>query len=415
MNQRTNVLVLGGGYAGLMAAMRLAKKTDATVAITLVNASGGFRERVRNHQLAAGQPVPQHSVSSFLRRTRIRFLQGTVVALQPDRRQVTVQTEAGVQSAPYDFLLYALGSSVGTNGVPGVQEYAYRLNHASTVSLAERLPGVARRGGRLLIVGGGNTGVEVATELAETYPGLKITLATRRSFAHNLSSMARAYIRKRFDRLGIRFMEGTPIIQLREHGALAADGETIPFDACLWVGGFAVSDLAGRSGIRVNERGQILIDRAMRSLSHPEIYAVGDAAHPAEAPGAPIRMAVYTALLMGAHGADCLAARLSGKSPTAFGLSYGALGLSLGGRDGVVQFLDGGRDTPLDLILTGRLANLFREFFVHFAVWGIKAQRVVPWAFVWPGKNKMRGVAVDTPRDATPAPARAASPVQVER
>ena len=132
-------------------------------------------------------------------------------------------------------------------------------------------------------------------------------------------------------------------------------------------------------------------------------------------PGAAIRMAVYTALLMGAHGADCLAARLSGKSPTAFGLSYGALGLSLGGRDGVVQFLDGGRDTPLDLILTGRLANLFREFFVHFAVWAIKAQRVVPWAFVWPGKNKMRGVAVDTPRDATPAPARAASPVQVER
>jgi NADH dehydrogenase FAD-containing subunit len=227
--------------------------------------------------------------------------------------------------------------------------------------------------------------------------------------------MARAYIRKRFDQLGIRFMEGTTITQLREHGALAADGETIPFDACLWVGGFAVSDLARRAGIRVNERGQILIDRAMRSLSHPEIYAVGDAAHPAEAPGAPIRMAVYTALLMGAHGADCLAARLSGKSPTAFGLSYGALGLSLGRRDGVVQFLDGARDTPLDVILTGRLANLFREFFVHFAVWAIKAQRVVPWVFVWPGKNKMRGVAVEVPRGAAPAPARAASPVQVER
>jgi NADH dehydrogenase FAD-containing subunit len=407
--------VLGGRYAGLMAAMRLAKKTDETVAITLVNAADGFRERVRNHQLAAGQLVPQHSLNSFLRGTRIRFLQGTVVAVEPSQRQVTVQTEAGVQSAGYDYLLYALGSAVGTNGVPGVHEYAYRLNHASTLSLAERLPDIAARGGRLLIVGGGNTGVEVATELAETYPGLKITLATRRSFAHNLSSMARAYIRRRFDRLGIRFVEGTAITELHEHAALTAAGDTIPFEACLWVGGFTVSDLARRAGIRVNERGQILIDRAMRSLSHPEIYAVGDAAHPAEAPGAPIRMAVYTALLMGAHGADCLAARLSGKSPTAFGLSYGALGLSLGRRDGVVQFLDGARDTPLNLILTGRLANLFREFFVHFAVWAIKAQRVAPWTFAWPGKNKMRGVAVDGPRGAAPAPARAASPVQVER
>lgn len=299
MSEHTNVAVLGAGYAGLMAAMRLAKKTDARVAITLINAAGTFQERVRNHQLAAGQTLRRYALSSILAGTRIRFLQGTVTAIAPAQRQITVQTAAGVQSVGYDYLVYALGSFIGTGGVPGGRDYAYRLNAEATPALAARLPDVAARGGRLLVVGGGNTGVELATELAETYPGLKVTLATRRSFAPNLSAGARVYIRKAFDRFGMRFLEDTPITQVHEHGALTARGETIPFDLCVWAGGFAVSDLARRAGVRTNERGQILIDRAMRSLSHPEIYAVGDAAYPAEAPGAPIRMALYTALLMG--------------------------------------------------------------------------------------------------------------------
>lgn len=177
-------------------------------------------------------------------------------------------------------------------------------------------------------------------------------------------------------------------------------------------GGFGVSDLARQSGLRVNAVGQILTDRTLRSLSHPEIYAVGDAAMPADEPGAPVRMSVITSLFMGAHGADSLAARLTGGRPAALGISYIAAGISLGRRNGVVQFLDGNRDTPLRAILTGRLAVRFREFFVGFALWAIKAQRVAPWVFDWPGRRKMRGLSVEAPADA-PArriAARAATP-----
>jgi NADH dehydrogenase len=415
VSRETRVVVLGAGYAGLMAAMRLAKKTNTGVAITLINAAGAFHERVRNHQLAAGEAERQHGFPSLLHGTRIRFRQGAVTAVLPWRHQITVQTEKGIQSVGYDYLVYALGSFVSTDGVPGVREHAYTLDHRSALALAARLPGVAARGGRLLIVGGGYTGVEVATELAEAFPSLKIALATRRSFAHNASSAARAYIRKRFDRFRVQFLEDTPITQLHEHAARTARGESIPYDVCVWVGGFAVSDLPRRAGVRVNERGQILIDGAMRSLSHPEIYAVGDAAQPVEAPGAPIRMAVYTALAMGAHGADCLAAQLNGRSSSAFGLSYIALGLSLGRRDGVVQFLDWNRDTPLNMILTGKPAILFREFFVRAALWAITAQRVAPWVFTWPGRNKMRGAAVHAPAARGPASVRPEAAVRAGR
>ena len=402
MNRRVNVVVLGAGYAGLMAAMRLAKKTDPGVEITVINATDSFNERVRNHQLAAGQPLRRLSVTSLLGGTRVRFVRGTVTALDPAHRRVAVQADGGARSLGYDYLIYALGSSGASRGVPGVREHAFTLDHDAAHALAHRLPAVAQRGGTALVVGGGNTGVEVATELAGAYPGLKVTLATRRSFAHNLSDAARAYIRTRFDRCGVHFMEQTAIARLDARGALTEAGESIAFDLCVWAAGFTVSDLARRSGLRVNARGQILVDRAMRSLSHPEIYAVGDAAAPLESPGAPVRMALYTALLMASHGADSLAAHLAGKPPTAFGFSYLALGVSLGRRDGVVQFLTS-NDAPVPFILTGRAAGLFREFFVNAALWVIRAQRVAPWVFTWPGRNKMRHVPVQASGATAPA------------
>ena len=183
MSEETRVVVLGAGYAGLMAAMRLAKKTASSVAITLVNAGDTFHERVRNHQLAAGQPLGSYPLRALLRGTRIRFMQGAVTDLQPAQRQVCVQTSAGLQTLSYDYLVYALGSFVNTGSVPGVREYTHTLDYVSTQALAERLPSLAVRGGKLLMVGGGNTGVEVVTELAEVYPTLRITLVTRRSFA----------------------------------------------------------------------------------------------------------------------------------------------------------------------------------------------------------------------------------------
>lgn len=410
-----HVVVLGAGYAGLMAATRLARQTDASVALTLVNAADTFGDRVRNHQLAAGQTVRRRSLASFLQGTRIRFVQGTVTALNLPEREIMVQTLAGRQSLGYDYLIYALGSSVRTDGLPGAREHAYTVDRASAQAFAAQLPSVARRGGRLLVVGGGNTGVEVATEVAESNPGLHVTLATRRSFASQVSPGARAHIRKAFHRLGIRFLEDTAVVSLGEHEARTERGEAILFDLCVVVAGFAVSDLARQAGLRVNERGQILIDRAMRSLSHPEVYAVGDAAMPAEEPGAPVRMAAYTALTMGAHGADSLAAQLKGKTPTAFGFSYQAFGLSLGRRDGVVQFLDGDHDTPRDRIITGNLAGKSREFFVRLIVGVLKAQRFGPWTFPWPGKNKMRGVVVAAPHPAAAVPARVESLVGAER
>ncbi|HKX17528.1 MAG TPA: FAD-dependent oxidoreductase [bacterium] len=409
MRQSTHVVVLGGGYAGLMAAMRLAKKTRPEVAITLVNAGVWFYERVRNHQVAAGQPVGRYPLASLLRGTRIGFVQGAVTDLDPAARRVTLRGagDAGEnvegQTIGYDWLVYALGSTSQTGGIPGAREHAYTLDHPSVTALAACLPEIERSHGRVLVIGGGPTGVELATEMAESHPDAQVTLVTRREVVPRFSRGARAHVRRSLAQLGIALAEQAAIAEVRPDAARASDGRRFPFDAAVLTGGFGVSDLARRSGLRVNALGQILTDRTLRSLSHGEIYAVGDAAMPAEEPGAPVRMSVITSLFMGAHGADSLAARLRGRRPAAFGISYIAAGISLGRHNGVVQFLDWNRDTPLRTILTGRLAVRFREFFVGFALWAIKAQRVAPWVFDWPGRRKMRRLPVVVPAGA-PAP-----------
>ena len=395
--ESTHVVVIGGGYAGLMAAMRLGAKTDPkTVSITLVNGSATFNERVRNHQLISAEPVRELPFAVMLKGRRIAFAQGTVLGIGPDRRTVTVRSAVdGTRTEiRYDNLVYALGSSIDVGEVPGAREYAYTLDERSARLLASRLPELAAANGRILIVGAGNTGVEVATELAERWPELRVTVVTRRSFAVNLCDRARRHIRRAFDRLHVDLLEDTEVTRL-DDGRATTRTRSIPFDACIWVGGFAVSDLARRAGIEVNEQGQILVDRALRSVSHPEIYAAGDAAMPAEDPGTPVRMSLYAATPMGAHAADSLAAHLNGKAPTAFGLSYIAMGLSLGRRDGVLQFLHPNSDTPFDLVLTGRLANRARDFFVWFVIRSIELQRTVPWTFIWPGKSKMRSQPVE--------------------
>jgi len=389
--ETTRVVVLGAGYAGLMAAMRLANKTNRrSVAITLVNASEDFNERVRNHQLISGERLPQRPLAKMLANTRIRFQPGTVVALDPHHHIAKVETGAGARvDLRYDYLIYTLGSHVDVGPTRGATQHAYTVDERSAAALAPLLPDLAARKARVLLVGAGNTGVEVSTELAERFPGLRVTVVTRGSFASNLSEAAKRHIRRAFSRLGITLIENTEVTSLDPDQANTISGP-IPFDVCIWVGGFAVSDLARSAGVRVNERGQILTDRAMRSLSHPDIYAAGDAAMPADDPGTPIRMSLYAAGPMGAHAADSLAALLRGRQPSPFGLSYLAQGLSLGRRDGVVQFLNWNTDTALGLIITGRIANWFREFFVAFLLLTIRLQPTVPWVFYWPGKNKMR-------------------------
>lgn len=394
-SKATQVIVLGGGYAGTLAALSIAGRTKGpTVEVVLVNGADHFVERIRHHQLAAGQQSRQQPFADLLAGSRVRFVQGWCTDLTPTQQQLTVQTPNGAVTLAYDYLIYALGSTIERSRIPGVADYAHTLaDEASARRLQEQARQLAAKQGRLLVIGGGLTGIEAATELAESYPGLQVTLATRGKVGATLSPAGAAHVRRVFAKLGITVVEETVVERLTADAAECADGRRLPFDGCLWAGAFVVPPLAATAGLPVDGSGRLLVDEQLRVQHHPTIYAAGDVA------ATPLRMACATAMPMGAYVANHLTAQLQGqRAPAPFRFSYLLQCISLGRHDGLVQLVESD-DRPKRHIITGWAAARIKEFICRYTVWSLYQARRWPGSYRWPqGRQILSGKSEQSPQ-----------------
>ncbi|MEQ8674065.1 MAG: FAD-dependent oxidoreductase [Aggregatilineales bacterium] len=383
------IVILGGGYAGMIGAMRLNGRLKGRddVEITLVNGADVFVERIRLHQRASGQLLKRHSLPEMLRGTQVKFMQAWIEAIHAEDRTVEIMCEGKTEQLPYDMLIYALGSHLDRDSVQGVREYAYTLDATSAEELYGALPAIAARHGELVVVGGGLTGIEAATEFAERYPTLQVRIVTAGKVGAGLSEKGRAYLLKTFKRLGIVLQENSPISKIDAGQVALNDGRAVPFSACLWAGSFSVPQIAQQAGLQVNAKGRIMIDPYLRSVSHPEIYAVGDAAEFVTEPGAPIRMACATAMPMGAHGADNISALVRGKPQTPFGFQYVIQCISLGRGAGLVQLVRG-NDHPRERVITGVAGKAIKELICRITILGIKLEKRFTGSYSWFGQPK---------------------------
>jgi NADH:quinone reductase (non-electrogenic) len=387
----TRILVLGAGVAGLLFTLRLAGKMPReSVQITLVDASDTFIVRPRLHEFATRQRDFRRTFGEILRKTPVQFLQARVISLDPSQHRVTVQDEQE-QELTYDYLVYALGSLTDRHGVPGVADYAYSLSASgpfSAAALRETLPAIAERGGQVVVCGGGATGIETAAQVASVYPQIKVSLVTRGPLALSWDASVAEAIRRRLVSLGIEIVEQSQVRAVRSHSVVLDQGRELECSLCIWTAGFVVQPLAREAALAVNERDQVLVDPFLRSVSHQEIYAIGDAASPVENPGvAHVRMSAFTAGIMGAHGADCVSAMLRGKTPKPLSFAYLAQAIALG-RHYAIFFPLSADDRPRPPYITGRVGSLVRAAAVNFVVRATLVQRRFPGAFAWLGKER---------------------------
>ncbi|MFF5705532.1 NAD(P)/FAD-dependent oxidoreductase [Streptomyces sp. NPDC012794] len=361
------IVVVGAGYAGLSAAKRLARKLRRSdVTITLVSASDRFVERVRLHQLAAGQPLTALPLRQQLSGAPVQLVVGHVRAIDTAGRTVCTDTVPGVIG--YDTLVYAVGSRARLDDVPGAVEHAYAVaDPGEATRLRHRVAEIAS-GGTVAVVGAGLTGLETAAELAESYPELRVRLFTgAEDVGLGLAPRARTHLRRALDRLGVSVHPKILVAAVRGDGLDTRDGASFAADAVVWTTGFQAPELARAAGFATDESGRMLVDATLRSISHPEVYAVGDAAAGVSVGGAPSRMSCQAALPMGRGVADVVAARLTGREPEPVRIGYAFTNISLGRRDGVVQFTHAD-DRPRGLVLTGRAAAVFKEAVVRSTV-----------------------------------------------
>ncbi len=357
-NRRQRIVIVGGGYAGLLAAARIGRDEAATV--TLVDAQPAFTQRIRLHEALAGSAPKSLAYGAALARRGVKFVQGFVERLDPAQSHVSGRASDGTPlDLGYDTLILALGSSTAVP-LPGVAEHTVRLDHLATLErAAHRLADLAGRSGLVLIIGGGMTGIESATELAERYPGLRITLALSGALGAGYAEKAQAQLAQTMARLTISVREHTSVVGVEAGQAWCADGTALPFDLCVWCGGFAAPDLARNAGLPVDGQGRVLVDSTLRVPTYPNIFGVGDAAA-VEIAGQPLRMGCVTAMPMGAYAGDSVRRLLHGQEIDPFSFKFAARCVSLGRSEGLLQFTQPD-DTPREAVWTGRRATYSKE------------------------------------------------------
>ena len=322
-----HIVIIGGGYGGVIAAARIARRG---VAVTLVDAREGMIERIRLHQVVAGEDIPPVSYRHLFRNLPVNVVRARVTGIDREARRV-LTTDGPIA---YDKLVYALGSDTPLGNPLEIRE---RLKTAKTMT----------------VVGGGLTGIELASEVAERHPEVAVTLIDAGRIGRGLSARALRHLRAWFAEHHVTVVENHRV---------AADAR-LAADVVVWTTSFTMSPIARDAGLRVNEKGQLVVDEHLRS-SDPSIYAVGDAAFVPKR-----RMSCALALPMGAYVADLL----TGATEAPFRMGFAIQCISLGRNDGIIQFVHSD-DTPREKALTGRPAAWVKELVCRHTVTSLRME-----------------------------------------
>jgi NADH:ubiquinone reductase (H+-translocating) len=377
------IVIVGAGYAGTLATIRIARRAGRRATVTLVNPEDFLVQRLRLHQLAAGHQVAEPPLRRLLGRRGATLEQGWASAIDLDSGRVSVIGADGPRELPFDRLVLATGSRVDRLAVPGAAEHAYALGDRAAAIELRRALAALPEGAEVAVGGGGFTGLEAASEIADARPDLRVRLVTAGALGEWLSPRGRDYLAAALARLGVDVVAHARVRAVEPTGLALDDGATIPCDLAVWCGGFAPSSLGRDAGLAVDERGCVLVDAALRSCSHPHVLAVGDAMAPPPLPnGARFRMTCQAGMPSGAHAADTLFAELRGHAPAPFDFGYFHMPISLGRRDGLIQFVERD-DTPKASLLTGRTAAVYKDIVSGGAITGMKLERRLPGGSRW--------------------------------
>lgn len=357
------VVVVGAGYAGILAANRVRASLTADearrVTVVMVSATADFVDRVRLHEVAAGVRASAAIPLREMLHDRIEVVVGTVIAIDPEARTLSVDAAGGAQTESYDTLLYAVGSTAAL-GVAGAGEFAHALSDAEGARSASIALAAGSAGQRVVVVGGGATGVEAAAEIAEQYPAARVALVSRGAVLGHLPARSRRSVARSLARSGVTVVEGAAVSRVLETAVLLADGSSVESDVTVWTASFAVPDLAARSGLAVDDIGRMLVDERLRVVGHPEIFGAGDAVRAPASVGAHLRMGCAVAMPLGALAADNILAGLRGEPTKRLDIGFAAQCISIGRRDGLIQLLTKG-DEPRPVYLSGRVAAAVKE------------------------------------------------------
>jgi NADH dehydrogenase len=289
------IVVLGAGFAGLIAAIGAARKlaelkiSKSDIAVTIVNRDPWHSIRVRNYETNLSDVrVPLDDVMGPI---GVDMLIGDVTGIDCDRREVSCRIDGRATALPYDRLVFALGSELVRAPIPGLAEHGFDIDtYDAAARLAAHLDALPNRPDSprrftALVVGGGLTGVEMATELATRLRDIagaspaRVILADRSPrIGSNMGDAACAVIDEALATLGVETRPGVTIASVDTGGARLSSGERIAAETVVWCAGMRAHPLATALPSMHDRFGRVAVDRFLKVEGTADVFAAGDAA-----------------------------------------------------------------------------------------------------------------------------------------
>ena len=314
---KSRVVIIGGNFAGLVAASRLPRSHHVTV----VDARAEFEWTPNIHEVLSGVKDRDGVVLSrdeCVSRYGHTFLHDTVTRI--DRESDSVTTAGGLV-LPYDACLIAAGSQRTTFGVEGADEYALGLRTVDdAVQIAGRLDELARRKRRasIVIVGGGVSGIEALGEILRRRAhgdefNVRVVELESRILNRQPEGIARD-VRRRIAPYAVTLHTKSTLSRVSAGSVTLDNGEQLAADLCIWSAGMTLPGFLRESGLGAAGDAWLPVDDTLRSRYSENIFAAGDCA---ELP-TPIIKQAYYAMDMGEVAGDNIRRLLKGRQPRRF-------------------------------------------------------------------------------------------------
>lgn len=384
---KKNIVVLGGGFGGLISAMTLHKKLSSSqldnYQIILVDKNDHHLYHPNIYKVAAleedsadleeAKATAAYAYEDFLPKD-IQFIQANITEIDQEASTVTVQgfTEDinGYQhpitpkTIPFTYCVVALGSENAFYNIPGMKENALTLKTVADALRFRNALEVVVQGHRedmvkpvlhFVVGGAGFSGIEVASEmvnllclLAEKYeyPEDKfditmIDAAPTIFFGQPTEIAANVAQRLRHLQIPINIATSAAATNVSDKTIALSNGEVLPYDVLVWTGGVKSVQAPFKENGEIDAKGRTPVDAYLHIAGHKNIFAVGDNALVLDANGKPLPQTGQQATAQGKYLGNALAQAISGEEPKAFMPEAQAFILPVAGKWAVVHFPNG--------------------------------------------------------------------------
>ena len=332
------VVIVGGGFAGVSCARRLASNRD--VHVTLIDKNNYQQFQPLLYQVATALLGPGNaafSLRSLLRgHANVDVKMAEVISADLPTR--TVETADGKRFQG-DFLVLAAGAQANFFGTTGADKHTYPLYSLRDAELlrsrilmllesVDREPSLIDQGAlNFVVVGAGPTGAETAGSLGhliqtarkDLYSNLEWTKAQvflvdlGHTVLSGFSKKSQDYATRKLERRGIQIRFGVAVKEVHPGHVLLSDGAKILTHTTIWAGGLKASSLSDALGIQTGRGGRIDVQPDFSVTGSPGVYALGDFANIAGADGKPLPQLASVAQQSGYYCAHHIAAAIAGK------------------------------------------------------------------------------------------------------